>query len=102
MNRPPSIGTKAQHILLRTFDRLHDLLCMKQKRPSLHRQRHTLLPTIDEHQANLGLQRFDRLRDRRLGNVESLRRAREVFEMGERAKIFQLSNFQAIPSSSSH
>ena len=79
---------EAHHVLLSELRILHDAPRMDQEGAARLRQGDVLLAPVDQRESELRLECLDGLRDRRLRDMQDLRRAREILQFTDRAKIF--------------
>ena len=79
---------EAHHVLLSELRILHDAPRMDQEGAARLRQGDVLLAPVDQRESELRLECLDGLRDRRLRDMQDLRRAREILQLTDRAKIF--------------
>ena len=93
VDRARTADAEAHQVLLRDFRVLHDAPSVDQEGAARIRQRDVLLAPVDQREPELRLEGLDGLRDGRLRDVQHLRRAREVLQLTDRTKIFQLPKF---------
>ena len=87
VDRAGTADAEAHHVLLGELRILHDAPRMDQEGAARLRQGDVLLAPVDQRETELRLERLDSLRDRRLRDVQDFRRAREVLQLTDRAKI---------------
>ena len=95
MHRPLLFQLKTLHVPVGILHGFHNLLRMEKKRLALIGEGDMLLPPVNQSQLQLRLQGLDGLGNRRLGNMQFLRRPGKILQSAQGAEVFQLSKIHA-------